>query len=158
MSPCIFHYKRIFFRGLFCINSYWKQSKSPRTKVLDGRTLFSEISYFKDRFSAQIENFFSENFFFWEHLSDNKLTAFKGTKMLISFSYLIRQSFTSYRCKSGICIFSLRIAWNYESLYGRRTMWIIKMKYMLYWFLDFHTNLSFCHKLFLSFPPNVVDL
>ena len=153
MFPCIFHYKRIFFPGTFLYKFILEAEKSPRPKVLDGRTLFPEISYFNlNRFSQNWELFFRK-LFFWEHLSDNKLTAFKGTKMLISFSYLIRQSFPSYRCKSGICIFSLRITLRLQSLFGGSTMWIIKM-----WFLHFHTNLSFCHKLFLSFQPNVVDL
>ena len=37
----------------------------------------------------------------------------KETKTCISNSYLIRQSFQGYRCKSGIDIFAWRVIWNY---------------------------------------------
>ena len=30
LFPCIFHCKKTFFRGLFCIKSNWSQKKSPR--------------------------------------------------------------------------------------------------------------------------------
>ena len=58
-----FPLKDDFFPGTFLYKFILEAEKSPRPKVLDGRTLFPEISYFKDRFSAKIENFFSENFF-----------------------------------------------------------------------------------------------
>ena len=45
----------------------------------------------------------------------NKNLQFKETKSLIYNSYLIRQSFQGYRCKSGIYIFAWRVTWNYAS-------------------------------------------
>jgi len=38
---------------------------------------------------------------------------FKGTKTLISNTYLIRQSFQGNRRKMGIAIFALRVTWKY---------------------------------------------
>ena len=38
---------------------------------------------------------------------------FNETKTLISNSYLIRQIFSWYRCKSGIEIFAWRVTWKY---------------------------------------------
>ena len=44
---------------------------------------------------------------------------FKETKTWISNSYLIRQSFYGYSCKTGIAIFARRVSWNcaYSPLY-----------------------------------------
>ena len=45
---------------------------------------------------------------------------FKETKTWISNSYLIRQSFKGYCCKTGIAIFARRVSWNcaYSPLYS----------------------------------------
>ena len=46
---------------------------------------------------------------------------FKETKTLISNSYLIRQIFSWYRCKSGIEIFAWRVTWKYIYICQRRS-------------------------------------
>ena len=64
----------------------------------------------------RIPSFFSikKCLFLWvSHMQETKN---KETKTLISNSYLIRQSFQGYRCKSGIVIIKWRVTWNYATV------------------------------------------
>ena len=66
LFPCVFHYKRTFFQGLFCIKSYWKSPKKV-DRTLNPET-FNKRTFFHGTFSVRnIRTFFlklfSKNFF-----------------------------------------------------------------------------------------------